>query len=81
MKMDDRAKKKKKETLRWNVLLPLDNGGKQDSGRNEKKAKKAPGAICKEMDNALQELHIHRQQYHGGSFIGDHIRKMLQVKL
>ena len=50
-------------------------------GEMRKKAKKAEGAICKELDNALQELHIHRQQYHGGSFIGNHIHKMLQVKL
>jgi len=46
-----------------------------------KKANKAEGAICKELDNVLQELRIHRQQYHGGSFIGNHIHKMLQVTL
>ncbi len=44
-----------------------------------KKAKKEEGECCKRLDRVLQELHIHRQQYHGGSFVGNHIHKMLQV--
>ena len=43
----------------------------------EKKARKNEG--LKELDKALQDLHTSRQQYHGGSFVGNHIHKMLQV--
>ena len=81
MKMDDRAKKKKGDS-KVECFAPFRQRRQTRFGEKwEKKAKKAEGAICKELDNALQELHIHRQQYHGGSFIGNHIHKMLQVKL
>ena len=34
----------------------------------------------KELDNALQGFGVHRQQYFGGAFIGDHVHTALKVK-
>ena len=43
------------------------------------KLKKAITPCCELLEQNLQQLHIQRQAYHGGSFVGNHIHKMLQV--
>ena len=44
-----------------------------------KKVKKSEGDCCMHLEEILQDLHIQRQQYHGRSFVGNHIHKMLQL--
>ena len=39
------------------------------------------GPFVKGLDAALQSFHVHRQQYFGGAFIGNHIHKTLQVHI
>ena len=35
---------------------------------------------CKQaLEDVLQEVHVERQAYHGKSFIGNHVQKMLKV--
>ena len=41
------------------------------------KRKESP--FVKELDSALQSIGIHRQQYFGGAFIGNHVHKALKV--
>ena len=43
------------------------------------KLKSATTPSCQLLEENLQELHIERQAYHGGSFVGNHIHKMLEV--
>eukprot|EP00731_Ephydatia_muelleri_P004888 Em0002g1064a len=35
--------------------------------------------MVKELDSALQSIGIHRQQYFGGAFIGNHVHKALKL--
>ena len=37
------------------------------------------GPFVKGLDNALQSFQVHRQQYVGGTFVGNHIHKTLKV--
>ena len=37
------------------------------------------GPFVKELDSALQSIGVHRQQYFGGAFIGNHVHKALKV--
>ena len=37
------------------------------------------GPFVKGLDLALQSFHVHRQQYHSGAFVGNHVHKSLQV--
>ena len=39
------------------------------------------GPFVKGLDAALQSFHVHRQQYFGGTFVGIHIHKILQVHM
>lgn len=39
------------------------------------------GPFLKSLDTALATLHVERQAYHGGSFIGNHVHKLVQVCL
>ena len=43
--------------------------------------KKLSGPCSRQLETELQGLHIQRQAYHSGSFVGNHIHKMLQVCL
>lgn len=38
------------------------------------------GPFVKELDSALQSIGVHRQQYFGGAFIGNHVHKALKVQ-
>ncbi len=42
---------------------------------------KNEGLFVKGLDNALSAINIQRQAYFGGSFIGNHVHKVLQVRL
>ncbi|KAL5475678.1 hypothetical protein EMCRGX_G025524 [Ephydatia muelleri] len=35
--------------------------------------------FVKELDSALQSIGVHRQQYSGGAFIGNHVHKALKL--
>ena len=37
------------------------------------------GPFVKGLDNALKSFNVHRQQYYGGLFVGNHIHKTLKV--
>ena len=37
------------------------------------------GPFIKGLDNALKTFNVHREQYYGGIFVGNHIHKTLQV--
>ena len=37
------------------------------------------GPFVKGLDLALQSFHVYRQQYHSGTFVGNHVHKSLQV--
>ena len=37
------------------------------------------GPCVKALDKALADCHVQRQAYHGRSFIGNHVNKMLMV--
>ena len=41
--------------------------------------KKGAGPLVKRLDELLCPLHVQRQAYHGKSFVGNHINKMLKV--
>ena len=41
--------------------------------------KKADGPCVQKLDETLCEMHVERQAYHGKSFVGNHVHKMLQV--
>ena len=43
------------------------------------KFKKEDGPFFRSLDLALATLHVERQAYHGGTFVGNHVHKMLQV--
>ncbi|KAI8495260.1 hypothetical protein Bbelb_272460 [Branchiostoma belcheri] len=46
----------------------------------EASLKPGKGPFCSKLDPVLQEFHVQRQAYHGKSFIGNHVDKMLQDK-
>ena len=37
------------------------------------------GPFIKELGSTLQSIGVHRQQYFGGAFIGNHVHKALKV--
>ena len=41
--------------------------------------KKLSGPCNQQLEMELQGVHIQRQAYRSGNFVGNHIRKMLQV--
>ena len=41
--------------------------------------KKGVGPCAKRLDELLCSLHVQRQTYHGKSFVGNHVNKMLKV--
>ena len=45
----------------------------------EKRFPMSDGPLVKGLDLAMQSFHVHRQQYHSGAFVGNHVHKSLQV--
>ena len=45
----------------------------------EKGFSKKEGPFVKALDDALQSIGVHRQQYFGGAFVGNHVHKALKV--
>lgn len=45
----------------------------------KKKFKPAHGPFFSSLSKSLDTLHVQRQAYHGGSFIGNHVHKLLKV--
>ena len=45
----------------------------------EKGFSKKEGPFVKALDDALQSVGVHRQQYFGGAFVGNHVHKALKV--
>lgn len=43
--------------------------------------KKTYGPCVQKLDETLCQLHVQRQAYHGKSFVGNHVHKMLKVKI
>ena len=56
------------------LLAENRNKGCLENSRDE-----AITPCCKQLEGNLQQLHIYRQAWHGGSFVGNHIHKMLEV--
>lgn len=42
---------------------------------------KEDGVFVHSLDTVLASFNVERQGYHGGSFIGNHIHKMLKVRI
>lgn len=38
------------------------------------------GVLFSTLDKTLQQLHVQRQAYQGGTFVGNHVHKLLQVR-
>ena len=47
--------------------------------RGEPILKKGKGPCAKRLDELLCSVHVQRQAYHGKSFVGNHVNKMLKV--
>ena len=45
----------------------------------EKGFSKKEGPFVKALDDALQSVGVHRQQYFGGAFVGNHVHQVLKV--
>ena len=43
--------------------------------------KGSDGPFFRSLEGALKVLNIQRQAYHGGTFVGNHIHKLVQVKI
>ena len=46
---------------------------------NKKMKINTDGPIVKSLDETLKSLNVCRQGYHGKSFVGNHVNKMLKV--
>ncbi len=46
----------------------------------EEKFKQKDGPFYRTLDPALAQLHVERQAYHGGTFVGNHVHKLLKVQ-
>lgn len=46
----------------------------------EKGFRSTDGPFVKGLDNALKSFNVHREQYYGGIFVGNHIHRTLQVQ-
>ena len=45
------------------------------------KFKGSDGPFFCSLEGALKKLHVERQAYHGGTFVGNHVHKLVQVKM
>ena len=39
------------------------------------------GPFFKGLETALHDLNVHRQVYQGGTFVGNHVHKLLKVQV
>ncbi len=46
----------------------------------EEKYQPKDGPFYRTLDPALAQLHVERQAYHGGTFVGNHVHKLLKVQ-
>ena len=44
------------------------------------KFKKKDGPFFRTLEASMQSLHVQRQAYHGATFVGNHVHKLLQVR-
>ena len=44
------------------------------------KFKKTDGPFFRTLECTLASLHVERHAYHGGTFVGNHVHKLVQVK-
>ena len=44
------------------------------------KFKHNDGPFYRSLEATLSHLHVERQAYHGGTFVGNHVHKLLQVR-
>ena len=47
---------------------------------NQNKLTKTHGPCVQELDKQLNMLNVQRQAFYGGTFIGNHVHKMLKVR-
>ena len=59
--------------------ISLGNGCNQMHSHSAKGFSVKDSPFVKELDFELQSIGLHRQQYFGGAFIGNHVRKALKV--
>ena len=45
----------------------------------QKKFTPSDGPYFRSLDDSLKELNVERQAYQGGTFVGNHVHKLLQV--
>ena len=45
----------------------------------KKKFKPRDGPYFRSLSKSLDKLYVQRQAYHGGSFVGNHVHKLLKV--
>ena len=45
-----------------------------------KKFDRMDGPFFKSLDQSLAKLNVERQAYHGGTFVGNHVHKLVQVQ-
>ena len=43
------------------------------------KFRSADGPFFRSLEKALTALHVERQAYHGGTFVGSHVNKLVKV--
>ena len=69
----------------WNGLIDLsfllfrESDDKSIWKQAEQQLRKAVAPCCKQLEKNLQQVHIYRQAWHGGTFVGNHVHKMLEV--
>lgn len=49
-------------------------------GTLKKKFNISDGPFYSTLERSLQELNVQRQAYQGGTFVGNHVHKLLKVK-
>ncbi len=56
----------------------LQNAAIEETKVLEEKFKQKDGPVYRTLDPALAQLHVERQAYHGGIFVGNHVHKLLK---
>ena len=66
-----------------NILLPVKQISQISATeiRIQSKYKSRDGPFMKSLSQSLDTLHVQRQAYHGGTFVSNHVHKLLKVKL
>lgn len=47
----------------------------------KKKFNRKEGPFIKQLERTLQSMHVQRQAYQGGTFVGNHVHKVLKVHM